>query len=60
MFGTNHYICNSPNTQRGCVTPAQVGNLIEESGGDTDMVDGYDELPTELQEKVQYALANGM
>lgn len=44
---------------RGCVTPAQIENLIEESGGDTEMVDGYDELPEELQEKVQYALANG-
>ncbi|KAF9740051.1 hypothetical protein PMIN02_002787 [Paraphaeosphaeria minitans] len=43
----------------GCVTPAQVANLIEESGGDTDMVDGYDELPAELQKKVDFALQNG-
>ncbi|KAK7191523.1 hypothetical protein DPSP01_011040 [Paraphaeosphaeria sporulosa] len=43
----------------GCVTPAQVAHLIEESGGDTDMVDGYDELPAELQEKVDFALKNG-
>ncbi|KAF2445117.1 zf-PARP-domain-containing protein [Karstenula rhodostoma CBS 690.94] len=43
----------------GCVTPAQVANLVEESGGDTDMVDGYEELPAELQEKVDFALQNG-
>lgn len=43
---------------RGCVTPAQIDNLIETSGGDTDMVDGYDELPEEFQEKVQFALKN--
>nr|GFD51136.1 hypothetical protein [Tanacetum cinerariifolium] len=30
---------------RGCVTPKQIENLIETSGGDTEMVDGYDELP---------------
>jgi hypothetical protein len=47
------------NDSRGCVTPAQIANLIEESGGDTEMVDGYDELPSDMQEKVQFALANG-
>jgi hypothetical protein len=41
------------------VTPAQVANLIEESGGDTDMVDGYDDLPADLKEKVDFALENG-
>lgn len=44
---------------RGCVTPAQIDNLIETSGGDTEMVDGYDELPEEYQEKVKFALENG-
>ncbi|KAH6859071.1 hypothetical protein BKA58DRAFT_53096 [Alternaria rosae] len=43
----------------GCVTPKQIENLIEVSGGDTDMVDGYDELPAEFQEKVKFALENG-
>ncbi|KAF1959880.1 zf-PARP-domain-containing protein [Byssothecium circinans] len=43
----------------GCVTPAQIANLQEESGGDTDMVDGYDELPSEAQERVGYALLHG-
>jgi hypothetical protein len=44
---------------RGCVTPKQIENLIETSGGDTEMVDGYDELPEEYQEKVKFALKNG-
>jgi hypothetical protein len=44
---------------RGCVTPKQIDNLIESSGGDTEMVDGYDDLPAEYQAKVDYALANG-
>lgn len=47
------------NVLRGCVTPVQLANLIEDSGGDTDMVDGYDELPANLQEKVDFALENG-
>lgn len=44
---------------RGCVTPAQIDNLIETSGGDTEMVDGYDELPEEYQEKIDFALKHG-
>jgi hypothetical protein len=44
---------------RGCVTPVQIENMIETSGGDTDMVDGYDTLPPEMQEKVKFALENG-
>lgn len=44
---------------RGCVTPKQIENLIEVTEKDTDLVDGYDELPSEFQEKVQYALENG-
>lgn len=44
---------------RGCVTPKQIENLIETTGGDTDVVDGYDELPAEFQEKVKFALENG-
>jgi len=42
--------------RRSCVTPKQIENLIETSEGDTDMVDGFDELPAEYQEKVKYAL----
>ena len=44
---------------RGCVTPKQIENLIEISGGDTEMVDGYDDLPEEYQKKVDFALKNG-
>lgn len=44
---------------RGCVTPKQIENLLETCEGDTDLVDGYDDLPAELQEKVKYALENG-
>jgi hypothetical protein len=44
---------------RGCVTPKQIENLVETCGGDTDMVDGYDELPAEFQEKIEFALENG-
>jgi hypothetical protein len=47
------------NIQRGCVTPVQIGNLKEECGDDADMVDGYDEIPPEMQEKVQFAIVNG-
>lgn len=43
----------------GCVTPKQIENLIETTEGDTDMVDGYDELPAEFQEKIRFALENG-
>jgi hypothetical protein len=50
---------SSVNGHRGCVTPKQIGNLIESSGGDTDMVDGFDEVPAEYQEKIQFALENG-
>jgi hypothetical protein len=44
---------------RGCVTPKQIENLIDTCGGDTDLVDGYDEVPAEYQEKIEFALANG-
>jgi len=56
-----HYLSSRKftNLPRGCVTPKQIENLIEVSGGDTDMVDGYDELPEEFQESVKFALENG-
>jgi len=40
----------------GCVTPKQIENLLETCGGDTDMVDGFDELPDEYQDKIKFAL----
>jgi hypothetical protein len=50
---------SSTDGDRGCVTPKQIANLIESSGGDTDMVDGFDEVPADYQEKINFALENG-
>jgi len=47
------------NQYRGCTTPAQIAHLQEASGDDTDLVDGFDELPAEMQEKVKTALEEG-
>jgi len=55
------------NAFRGCVTPKQIGNIIEQLGGldgldldkDLDILDGYEELPPEHQDKIRYALENG-
>lgn len=41
------------------MTPKQIENLLETCEGDTDLVDGFDELPAEFQEKVKFALENG-
>lgn len=43
----------------GCVTPAQIANMSNTIEGNFDYLDGYDELPDELQEKVRTALDNG-
>ena len=44
---------------RGCVTPSVLGNLQQTSAGDLDLVDGYDELPKDFQQKVERALKYG-
>lgn len=44
---------------RGCVTPAQIENLRESTNGDLDYVDGYDEVPPEMQDKIKRALDQG-
>lgn len=41
---------------RGCVTPEVLHNWHEICGMDMDLVDGYDELPADFQEKVKRAL----
>lgn len=41
------------------MTPKQIQNLRDSSDGDTDLVDGYDELPPEFQEKIDFALEHG-
>lgn len=59
MFNANQNIGLVTDSYRGCVTPKQMENLLDTCGGNTDMVDGYDELPVEYQEKIEYALENG-
>ena len=44
---------------RGCVTPKQVKNLIDGIEGDCSVLDGYDEISSENQEKVQEAVKEG-
>lgn len=52
---------------RGCVTPRQIENIVDQIGGlegldlneDLDILDGYDELPDWAQEKIKVALQNG-
>jgi len=44
---------------RGCVTPEIIRNWKTSSDGDMDMVDGYEDLPSDLQEKVQRAFEQG-
>lgn len=52
---------------RGCVTPKLIGNLneaIDEEGGDGEekdysVIDGYEDLSDELQEKIRGALEQG-
>ncbi|KAF1348166.1 poly polymerase and DNA-ligase Zn-finger region-domain-containing protein, partial [Delphinella strobiligena] len=43
----------------GCVTPKQIANMKEESGGDTDLIDGFDEVSEEFQDKVVRAIEQG-
>lgn len=44
---------------RGCVTPRQIENIKESIDEDVDMLDGYDEIPPDLQEKIKAAIENG-
>ncbi|KAL8785965.1 MAG: hypothetical protein Q9213_003041 [Squamulea squamosa] len=43
----------------GCVTPQQLSGLQDKLEGDVDMLDGYEELPEDCQEKVKRAVENG-
>lgn len=47
------------NYVRGCVTPEVLHNWHEKAEGDMEMIDGYDELPEDAQEKVKRALEQG-
>jgi len=44
---------------RGCVTPEVLHNWQDTSQGDMELVDGWDELPADAQEKVKRALEQG-
>lgn len=44
---------------RGCVTPTVLHNWWDSAGKDLDLIDGYDELPEDAQEKVKVALEEG-
>ena len=44
---------------RGCVTPKQIANLKETIEDDLGLLDGYEELDGESQDKVRKALADG-
>lgn len=44
---------------RGCVTPRQISNVKKDVEGEPSQLDGYDELPLDLQEKVANALQQG-
>lgn len=46
-------------TIRGCVTPVNINSWKQQTEGDLDLVDGYEELSDEHKEKVERALANG-
>ncbi|KAK0884232.1 hypothetical protein LTR87_001861 [Friedmanniomyces endolithicus] len=43
----------------GCVTPEIIRNWTTSSDGDMEMVDGFEDLPTDMQEKVQRAFDQG-
>ncbi|KAF2747976.1 zf-PARP-domain-containing protein [Sporormia fimetaria CBS 119925] len=43
----------------GCVTPQQIENVVGFIDGDKTLLEGYDELPEEDQERIDYALEHG-
>lgn len=46
-------------TARGCVTPQVLANVKETTEGDMDLMDGYEEVPEEWQEKFKAAVETG-
>lgn len=51
--------CSFVNYVRGCVTPEVLHNWHEKAEGDMELIDGYDELPEDAQDKVKRALEQG-
>jgi hypothetical protein len=44
---------------RGCITPYVLNNWWETAEKNLELIDGYDELPEDAQEKVKRALEQG-
>ena len=44
---------------RGCVTPKQIVNVKNSIDGEPNNLDGYEDLPEDLQEKISKALEDG-
>lgn len=55
------YISNqhTDDGKRGCVTPQMLGNMKLKTEDNLDYLDGYEELPSEMQEKVARAFEQG-
>jgi hypothetical protein len=47
------------NLDRGCVTPKVIANVNEYIEGDLDLLEGYENLPEDIQVKVKRALDQG-
>lgn len=44
---------------RGCVTPVQIANMKAKIEDNLEYLDGYEELPEDLQEQVRRAMEQG-
>ena len=45
--------------KRGCVTPVMLSNVKSKTDDSLDFLDGYEEIPTDMQEKVATAWEQG-
>lgn len=52
-------ICSDKCLERGCVTPVQIASLKMATDGDLEMLDGYDDLPSDFQGKIGQAFEDG-
>ncbi|KZF19705.1 zf-PARP-domain-containing protein [Xylona heveae TC161] len=43
----------------GCVTPSQIKNVSDAIEGDFEQLDGFDEIPEDLQDKVKRSVEQG-
>lgn len=47
------------NNRRGCVTPVVVSNIRDFIDGDFEMIDGFEEMPADWQDKIKRAVEQG-